>query len=82
MLDTRALFPDTTLADLYDPLSMSPELVRAHQRLDRTVDAAYGKESFASEAERVVFLFERYQAITNRSKNPQSGSRGKTGRII
>ncbi len=54
-----------TLADLYDPLSMPPELVRAHQTLDRAVDAAYGKRSFASEAERVAFLFELYQAITS-----------------
>jgi len=65
VLDARAQFPDATLADLYDPLSMPPELVRAHQRLDRAVDAAYGKKSFASEAERVAFLFERYQAITS-----------------
>ncbi|WMJ09390.1 DNA methyltransferase [Nitrosomonas sp. sh817] len=65
VLDARALFPDATLADLYDPLTMPPELVRAHQSLDRAVDAAYGKKSFASEAERVAFLFERYQAITS-----------------
>ncbi|MEQ1815670.1 MAG: type IIL restriction-modification enzyme MmeI [Nitrosomonas sp.] len=65
VLDARAKFPDSTLADLYDPLAMPPELVRAHQALDRAVDAAYGKKNFASEAERVAFLFERYQAITS-----------------
>lgn len=65
VLDARAQFPNATLADLYDPLAMPPELVRAHQTLDRAVDAAYGKKSFASEAERVAFLFERYQAITS-----------------
>lgn len=65
VLDARAQFPSSTLADLYDPLAMPPELVRAHQTLDRAVDAAYGKKSFASEAERVAFLFERYQAITS-----------------
>lgn len=65
VLDVRAKFPDSTLADLYDPLAMPPELVRAHQNLDRAVDAAYGKKNFASEAERVVFLFERYQTITS-----------------
>lgn len=65
VLDARAQFPDSTLADLYDPLAMPPELVRAHQTLDRAVDAAYGKKNFASEAERVAFLFERYQAITS-----------------
>ena len=65
VLDARTLFPDATLADLYDPLTMPPQLVRAHQTLDRAVDAAYGKKSFASEAERVAFLFERYQTITS-----------------
>lgn len=65
VLDARAQFPGSTLADLYDPLTMPPELVHAHQRLDRAVDAAYGKKSFASEAERVAFLFERYQALTS-----------------
>jgi|CXWL01.1.fsa_nt_gi hypothetical protein len=63
VLDARALFPSATLADLYDPLSMPPELSKAHQKLDRAVDAAYGKKNFASEAERVAFLFERYQGI-------------------
>lgn len=63
VLDARSQFPDATLADLYDPLSMPPELVRAHQSLDRAVDAAYGKKNFASEAERVAFLFVRYRTI-------------------
>lgn len=43
---------------------MLPGLVRAHQTLDRAVDAAYGKTVFKSEAERVAFLFERYQQLT------------------
>ncbi|MDD2851235.1 MAG: hypothetical protein PHY09_04950 [Desulfuromonadaceae bacterium] len=52
-----------TLADLYDPLTMPPELVKAHQALDRAVDAAYCKTAFKTEAERVAFLFERYQEL-------------------
>jgi hypothetical protein len=64
VLDVRAAFPKATLADLYDPLSMPPELVKAHQNLDRAVDAAYGKTSFKTEVERVAFLFERYQQLT------------------
>jgi len=44
---------------------MPPELLKAHRALDRVVDAAYGKSAFASEAERVAFLFERYQALTS-----------------
>ena len=43
---------------------MPPELVKAHQTLDRSVDAAYGKQTFKTEAERVAFLFERYQVLT------------------
>ncbi len=74
VLDARAQFPDSTLADLYDPLTMPPALVRAHQALDRAVDAAYGAAEKAagrkppklgSDAERVAFLFERYQALTS-----------------
>ncbi len=64
VLDARAKYPTSTLADLYDPLTMPPELVKAHQALDRAVDAAYGKTAFKTEAERVAFLFERYQQLT------------------
>lgn len=64
VLDARSKFPASTLADLYDPLTMPPELVKAHQALDRAVDAAYGKTTFKTEAERVAFLFERYQQLT------------------
>ena len=63
MLDARAKYPASTLADLYDPLAMPPELVKAHKSLDRAVDAAYGKKGFSSDAERVAFLFERYQEL-------------------
>ena len=65
ILDARARFPNATLADLYDPLTMPPELLKAHRTLDRAVDVAYGKTSFASEAERVAFLFERYRQLTS-----------------
>jgi hypothetical protein len=63
VLDARLLFPQSSLADLYDPLSMPPELVKAHQQLDKAVDAAYGK-TFKNEAERVAHLFELYQQLT------------------
>ncbi|HLS99130.1 MAG TPA: type IIL restriction-modification enzyme MmeI, partial [Porticoccaceae bacterium] len=65
VLDARARFPDATLADLYDPLTMPAELLKAHQALDRAVDAAYGRSGFKSEAERVAFLFELYQRYTS-----------------
>jgi len=66
VLDTRAEFPGSTLADLYDPLAMPPALLKAHQRLDAAVDAAYaGKRAFKTDAKRVAFLFEQYQRITS-----------------
>jgi hypothetical protein len=65
VLDARTQFPDSSLADLYDPLTMPPVLLKAHQHLDKTVDAAYGKTNFATEAQRVAFLFELYQRYTS-----------------
>jgi hypothetical protein len=65
VLDARAQFPESTLADLYDPLTMPPVLLKAHQHLDKTVDAAYGKTNFQTEAQRVAFLFELYQKYTS-----------------
>ncbi len=65
VLDARAQFPQSSLADLYDPLTMPPALVKAHQALDRAVDACYRKTAFANDAQRVEFLFERYQQLTS-----------------
>jgi type I restriction-modification system DNA methylase subunit len=74
VLDARAQFADASLADLYDPLTMPPALLKAHQKLDTAVDAAYqpsgGKKSYASDAERVAFLFELYQRITSLLPSP------------
>jgi hypothetical protein len=63
VLDVRKQFPNSSLANLYDPITMPPALVKAHGALDKAVDAAYGKRSFTSEAERVAFLFEEYQKL-------------------
>ena len=65
VLDARLQFPESTLADLYDPLTMPPVLLKAHQHLDKMVDAAYGKTNFETEAQRVAFLFELYQKYTS-----------------
>jgi hypothetical protein len=63
VLEARAAHPLSTLADLYDPLSMPPDLTSAHVALDRAVDAAFGQRGgFTSEAKRLAFLFSRYQA--------------------
>lgn len=64
VLDARATFPDSSLADLYDPLTMPPALVKAHNELDKAVDAAYSKQTFTSEAKRMEFLFEMYEKYT------------------
>lgn len=64
VLDTRALFPNSSLADLYDPLTMPPALVKAHNELDKAVDHAYRTQAFASEAKRMEFLFDLYEKYT------------------
>ena len=64
VLDIRASFPNSSLADLYNPLTMPPALVKAHNELDKAVDAAYSKQAFTSEAKRMEFLFELYEKYT------------------
>lgn len=64
VLDTRAQFPDSSLADLYDPLTMPPALTKAHNELDKAVDLAYRPQPFTNEANRMVFLFELYEKYT------------------
>ncbi len=82
VLDARAQFAGASLADLYDPLTMPPALLKAHQKLDAAVDAAYqpsgGKKSYASDAERVAFLFELYQRITSLLPVPAAKKTRKT----
>ena len=65
ILDARALYPDSSLADLYDEVTMPPELRRAHQDNDRAVMAAYGfpVKGF-TESDCVARLFEMYQGLT------------------
>jgi hypothetical protein len=63
ILDARAKHPDSSLADLYDPLTMPPDLVKAHHRLDAVVDAAYSKKKFSGDSDRVAFLLDLYQQL-------------------
>jgi hypothetical protein len=65
VLDARATHPNASLADLYDPLTMPANLLKAHQTLDKAVDAAYGYKGATTDAARVALLFERYQKITS-----------------
>ena len=60
MLDARAAHPGATLADLYDPRMMPPDLVKAHAALDMLVDKAYGLKPTCTDAERVAHLFKFY----------------------
>ena len=69
ILDARALYPDASLADLYDPVTMPPELLKAHQANDRAVMQAYGmpiKET--DEAACVAWLMKLYQEKVNEKK--------------
>ena len=63
VLDARAAHPDATLAELYDPDLMPPNLRRAHQALDRAVDRFYRRKRFTSERERVEYLFGLYERM-------------------
>ena len=63
VLDARAAHPNATLADLYDPDLMPPNLRRAHQALDREVDRLYRRTGFAAERERVEHLFMLYEKM-------------------
>ena len=65
ILDARNLYPDSSLADLYDPLTMPPELRKAHQANDRAVMQAYGLDvKTTSEEDCVAFLMKKYQVLT------------------
>ncbi len=64
VLDVRASFPNSSLADLYDPLTMPPNLTKAHNELDKAVDLAYRPQAFTSEANRMEFLFDLYEKYT------------------
>jgi hypothetical protein len=64
VLDTRTEFPNSSLADLYDSLTMPPALIKAHNELDKAVDLAYRSQSFTTEAKRMEFLFELHEKYT------------------
>lgn len=73
ILDARAKYPGSTMAALYDPLTMPPELVAAHRDNDTAVDAAYGKRGFANELERLEFLFGLYREYTEPLRLEEQG---------
>lgn len=69
VLDARKLYPDSTLADLYDPNTMPPELTKAHDKLDKAVKAAYGNKGFETEEEIVASLMKLYKEAVEKEKN-------------
>ncbi len=64
VLNTRAKYPDSSLADLYAPLTMPPDLVKAHQALDKAVDLCYRPQPFVNELNRIEYLFSLYEALS------------------
>ena len=60
----EAILGNSTLADLYDPLTMPAALARAHNALDRAVERCYRPEPFASDRQRVEHLFALYEKLT------------------
>ena len=72
ILDARALYPNSSLATLYDELTMPPELRKAHQQNDMAVMQAYGftkgSEAYKSEAACVAELMKKYQKLCEEQK--------------
>ena len=66
ILDARALYPDSSLADLYDETLMPPELRKAHRENDKAVMAAYGFDAAMDESEIVARLFELYEGMVRK----------------
>jgi hypothetical protein len=78
VLKVRERYPESSLADLYDPLTMPADLVRAHQDLDKFVDTCYRPQPFDTEMQRIEFLFELYKKYTQ----PLFGSEKKIKRKL
>jgi len=66
ILDARAKYPDSSLADLYDETLMPPELRKAHRENDKAVTTAYGFDPKMTEAEIVAELFKMYEKLTEK----------------
>ena len=82
VLGARAEFPNSSLADLYDPLTMPSALVKAHNELDKAVDLAYRPNAFTSEANRITFLFELYEKYTAGLFTAATKRRSRAGKRI
>jgi type II restriction/modification system DNA methylase subunit YeeA len=65
ILNARSLYPNASLANLYDKVTMPVELVKAHEANNKAVDRAYGYTGADDDASRVAFLFKRYEELTS-----------------
>jgi hypothetical protein len=75
ILTARAIYPQAKMADLYDPLTMPPELRKAHEANDKAVDAAYGYKGQNNDEERAAFLFTLYKSMTTLPTIPAKKTR-------
>lgn len=65
ILDVREKYSTSSLADLYDPVSMPPDLAKGHADLDKAVDLCYRPQPFTTELNRMEFLFDLYRALVS-----------------
>jgi len=82
VLDARAQYPGSSLADLYDPNTMPQVLVKAHQTLDKAVDICYRQQAFVNEAKRIEFLFELYDKYTAGLFAAEAARKGKKKKSV
>jgi len=75
VMDARENHPDSTLADLYDPLAMPADLLKAHKTLDKAVLSAYGLPAGATDTQILAELFKRYEALTKADQLPLLGKK-------
>ena len=81
VLAVREQFPEGSLADLYDPLAMPPDLVKAHQQLDKVVDLCYRPQGFTDEQARIGFLFETYERYVSPLLGKKKVKKRRKGKI-
>lgn len=66
ILEIRKKYSESSLKDLYNAISMPPELIKAHEHLDKEVDKLYNKNGFKSDNERLAKLFNLYEVNTSK----------------
>jgi type II restriction/modification system DNA methylase subunit YeeA len=77
VLKVRERYPKSSLADLYDPLTIPADLVKAHQDLDKFVDTCYRTQPFDTEMHRIEFLFDLYRQYTQPLFGSEKRKKGK-----